>query len=150
MPCPALLNRSSARLTAWELHQVCTKCTDHSKEKSSKQSACLRAGFRGDHSNVSAPVRPREWNFTPPYDCPCTPQLLCDAAPDLFGDQNDSTTEPCQGSIPFPSSKGYSIHGGAGRESLLTDNGAWTGRNEWYRLHPQADLIGNLYLLFRS
>lgn len=31
----------------------------------------------------------------------------------------------------------------------LTDNGAWTGRNEWYRLHPQADLIGNLNLLFK-
>ncbi|KAK9917000.1 hypothetical protein WJX75_009748 [Coccomyxa subellipsoidea] len=76
----------------------------------------LTTGFGSPRQNESPPIQPRDWGFAPPVGCPCTPQLLCGAGNlrDLGQGVEGLSHQPCTGDVPFPASKGYSIHGGAG------------------------------------
>ncbi|BDA41187.1 hypothetical protein COCOBI_01-8420 [Coccomyxa sp. Obi] len=74
----------------------------------------LTKGFRSSDFNKSALLRPSGWGFAPPVGCPCTPQLLCSAVPDVFEEAPDQDAEACLGDVPFPTDKDFGIHGGAG------------------------------------
>lgn len=52
---------------------------------------------------------PAAWGLDLPKGCPCTPKLVCQARPHLFGSLHDCSTPD------FPVQQAYSMNGSSGR-----------------------------------